>query len=514
MHSQQDVTQIQLNAVERWVEKNLVRYREYKMIGEGISTHWYEDPDGFVLWLKSKYGASPVTYRQYRRRFADYAEKQGFVDASKVIRESSVLVGKGKGKSKTEKSEGKLSKAKASGAKKARQEKLERIRISGSHGYEASLLGLEEIMQFLITARGKFENGKPRYKEGDLIAKLVKLGAMTGLRPVEWYGSYLVSEVRTHLRDEPYKDVLVVKGAVKGQRHNRQGDYRYLSVEHWTPAEKEQLGEMLMVMEKMRDDAEAYLVSIGESNFLKSTAEDVKGVVNKGRGGDVEVTGIGKGASHISDLDGESAGDGDDGARSGGIDLFELGRTIWSKTLRQLSDGTGAIGMRAFNRRGLVTLYTGRHLYASEFRRAKLGDKIDLAEALGHSDIVNQTYYSDSLDLDEHRVMNWSLAKPLRIERAPIEDRAINRRLKGKVNLYRYMLANGRAANNDVVTLLDSVSDELLLELADNEAKMGVKDGAASRLVVERGIGGSRLGRNGDGFGFDDVPVVSMDMDM
>lgn len=75
----------------------------------------------------------------------------------------------------------------------------------------------------------------------------------------------------------------------------------------------------------------------------------------------------------------------------------------------------GHICKRVFGVRDNVTMYDARHLYAAEFRRSGLGDKFSLAAALGHTDIVNQTYYGDDQEWlnNEGREFTWTLATPI-----------------------------------------------------------------------------------------------------
>lgn len=65
-----------------------------------------------------------------------------------------------------------------------------------------------------------------------------------------------------------------------------------------------------------------------------------------------------------------------------------------------------------FGARNEITLYSGRHLYAAEFRRGGYGSKYGLAAALGHSDVINQRYYGDYEELGE-RQFAFPLALPI-----------------------------------------------------------------------------------------------------
>ena len=137
----------------------------------------------------------------------------------------------------------------------------------------------------------------------------MRLGAMTGLRPIEWYGSYLASEVMVPGVDEPYKNVLIVKSSEKGNRENTLASYRYLSVEHWKAQEINLLIQMLGTMQSLRNNADAYLHALDEDANVAVDDSLIGKMINKGSGGDIELSGVVAGAAHGKALYASSVGD-------------------------------------------------------------------------------------------------------------------------------------------------------------------------------------------------------------
>lgn len=71
---------------------------------------------------------------------------------------------------------------------------------------------------------------------------------------------------------------------------------------------------------------------------------------------------------------------------------------------------------------GPMTVYTARHLFASEIRRTQAYSPYELAALMGHVDTSNQRYYGD-LSGEGGRVFNYSLPRPWPGSAAEIERR-------------------------------------------------------------------------------------------
>jgi len=423
------LSQIQSAAIENgWkvrMDKLIRMFREQRvMLGHGESD-WLEDVDAFIGWLRGRFGVSRQSYNVYRRRFAGYALLLGSPSASALIDSSefkpasstSFVVGS-RGEKVKVKSDAKKAKLKK---KRANESVLSRYEnFAGSAGYKSGLLSGEDVSAFLIHANAEFRNGKRRYKDGALVGGLIELGAMTGIRPIEWFDTELVDSLSMGNGDV-HKDVLVVQGAAKG-RGEFIGKQRHLSIGHWTNDEKDRLRYMIE------------LVDFIKGEFVGAGGGGVDGDGDSATGRD----GV---SSPLGDRSIGEAGIGSDGGND------DAGRSMalmaYKKELTRLSGACQTVCKAAFGQEGVITLYTGRHLYAAEFRRGKVGDRIMLAAALGHTDIMNQRYYGDHFESDEEREFGWSLAKPLDIDAQSIALRVTARRAKKKQLLIKYLLEQG-----------------------------------------------------------------------
>lgn len=91
-----------------------------------------------------------------------------------------------------------------------------------------------------------------------------------------------------------------------------------------------------------------------------------------------------------------------------------------------------------FNDGKRFSLYTCRHLYASEFRRLPGSTKFRLAAALGHSDIINQLYYGDvHNEENEERRFTFNLALPLMSEARDVFNTASSRNERSRERIFK-----------------------------------------------------------------------------
>lgn len=377
------LSEIQSSAIEKgWIkrlDKLLLRFIEQRTMLGFDETDWFKDVDAFILWLGERFQSSKGSYDVYKRKFAWYARSLGHPIPAERINSSKFMV-KQELKSRSSKV-AERSKTKKEKVKKKNQSSLERYdQFTSSAGYKSGLLSKDDVTAFIVHASAVFRNGKRRYRDGAFISGMFELGCMTGIRPIEWFSAYLVPELVIQ-GGETHKDILVIKGAEKGTgvRSGATGKQRHLSVSHWREKEKELLLNMLELIQVIKGEHEAESEALG----------------------------------------------------------------TYKKILTRLSSACQPISRAAFTVEGVITLYTGRHLYAAEFRRAQMGDRVMLAAALGHTDILNQKWYGDHFETDEPRQFGWSLARPLEIDAGLIHERVAIRRASKKQILIDFLVSIG-----------------------------------------------------------------------
>lgn len=175
------------------------------------------------------------------------------------------------------------------------------------------------------------QTGEHVYKNGPAASALFKAGVLTGLRPVEWAGAILHESLYSPITGERHMFVLEVTTAKQNDVHCDEEDYL---------AHKRFL--ILDTFGQQDIDLIAFVIE------LASTSKDW----------DVQRRRFGKTFNYAAKA---------------------CRKTIWEKT--QLD--------------GKLTMYTSRHIFASEVRRGGLSDKYELAAMMGHYDTYNQRYYGD-----------------------------------------------------------------------------------------------------------------------
>lgn len=128
------------------------------------------------------------------------------------------------------------------------------------------------------------------------------------------------------------------------------------------------------------------------------------------------------------------------------LSIGGLGEDEYREVLKRCTDLMRKICQTVFGEAGLIGLYAARHIYASEFRRHHGFKKIELAAALGHTDIQNQRFYGDYED-DGARQTDWALARPVRSNVLEVESYVEGRSYVKKMRFKEFLKSRAAQSN-------------------------------------------------------------------
>lgn len=378
------ITEAALSSASKVKERTINKLIEAFQLQTKTFNDIQTDPDAFCVWFhRYSRHLSRSSFLSYRKWLCSYLKANGHENAEGLVRSVKW----------------------APEPEKVIKTKLEQInegerkvsRLNNDKGLVTSELTASEIGYLHNLAISTKHDGSPRYRMGLLTSLVFESTSMTGLRMSEWCNAKAISGLdESGMR---YERVLEVETSLKGT--GRVGGEpirrkRYLICDHFSDQEWGKIEATLKSFE-----------------IIKSGYDSL---------------------SHDQDAD-EDDKDLSDYYR---IVIFKPMALTLKYICRRLFEGEEA--------EQRVTPYTARHLYASEFRRARMGNKIDLAAAMGHTDLVNQRYYGDFEETDEARRFTWSLAKPHPVNIEAVTVRVKDRTERAMERLRKSLRARGSNA--------------------------------------------------------------------
>lgn len=308
---------------------------------------WYDDPDHFLGWVLELHAQSKPETFSYYRKCL----------ARKADDEGYADLGE------RIRSVGRRTKPPA----RSKRRRAANSDIRSSRGLHAQHVSMPMVKSLLRELSDQLATGKPAYPNGRSATALFVAGIMTGLRPVEWASARLHPTLYCAMDDRHYNNVLEVESAKvqssSGANFSRTDDALLLAELHGSIGQPDDDGTPLrfLILEHFDDGN----LSIVESVLRMANTDDDWRTSSR-----------------------------------------NLGRTVSyaaKKLMSQLWEMSESLGP--------LTLYTSRHLFASEVRRSHEYSRAELSAMLGHADTYNQRYYGD-IDAAGGREFDLPLARP------------------------------------------------------------------------------------------------------
>lgn len=356
--------------------------------------YWFDASDTFIEWLSGLLdGVSSGTFGRYRKWLSSYADNLGcdlLADRIDSLNRSRRRSGGSRRSSALERKEALSDHHKsilsARGHSHESRNKSRSLRSQYADHIDSSFIRSlgGALMSSKVTSSGD------RYSEGFDAFGFLRAGILTGLRPIEWSTVEFHNQMTNSFTGEIYRNVLEVKNA---KRKSAELDKERLSAysEKKTIDKRDQ--------QEMFEDRRMLILD----TFTEEEIDFLCRFIAVARTRREE---YGK--------------------------WYESCRQTMRRALDRLKDDKDVPGP-------VFSLYSARHLFASEVRRSDDYSKPELAALLGHGTTRNQQYYGDIRNHTD-RLFNFSLPRawPQAAEAVhladlkAIEEQEINRlRLQG-----------------------------------------------------------------------------------
>jgi len=322
---------------------------------------WQDAPQDFLKWL-GELDVSMATFGRYRKMLADYAEFCGFINLADQIdqlRRKRKRSGGGRREGILQKLQppekvDHKTQLKRLGHSKENRNNTRSLRSQYADHVDSR--DIKTIGDRLLVCTGK---GNDLYKAGTDALCFLQMGMLTGVRPVEWIGANLHSQKVCEHNGAVYRNVLEVTTA-KRKKADWEDDLLDIYID-----------------KKKQDDL------FFEKRFL---------ILDGYR--DSELQWIGAFIRSVREHEHE----------------FEKWYTQCRQTMARAVEKSMTL-QEKWKGNTVFSIYSSRHIFASEVRRSGRYTKQDLAAMLGHDNTRSQKYYGDIRN-NANRMFGHSLPRP------------------------------------------------------------------------------------------------------